>query len=46
MSQRRILAGSGIICPNLRSCGENSSYKFGKKLIVGVNNVRTNIRVQ
>ena len=25
---------------------ENSFYKFGKKIIVGVINVRTNIRVQ
>jgi len=25
---------------------ENSFYKFGKKIILGVNNVRTSIRVQ
>jgi len=44
----RPVLGSAIICPIHKPCyarrAENSFYKLGK-IIVGVNNMRTNIRV-
>jgi len=42
ISQRRIFAGSAITCPTPNPAHrENSFYKFRKKIILGVNNVRT-----